>query len=68
MRKSAFLIGLILIIIGGVFMAHAETTETTFSYGTALYLGLLLLIAGTVISIFGALTNVPEKGSNLTKS
>jgi hypothetical protein len=41
-------------------MAHAEKTETTFSYGTALYLGLLLLIAGTVISIFGALTNVPS--------
>jgi hypothetical protein len=44
-------------------MAHAETTETTFSYGTALYLGLLLLIAGSVISIFGALTNAPEKCS-----
>lgn len=61
MRKSAFLTGLILIIIGGVFMAHAQTTETTYPYGTALYLGLLLLIAGTVISIFGALTNIPEK-------
>jgi len=39
-----------------------QVTQTTYPYEAAYYLGLLLLIAGGIISIFGALTNIPQKG------
>lgn len=51
---------------GNYFMIRADlqelvqTTETTYPYEAAVYFGLVLLIAGGIISIFGALSKTPK--------
>ncbi|MGB8781249.1 MAG: hypothetical protein WCD81_11465 [Candidatus Bathyarchaeia archaeon] len=57
MRKGVFLVGLILLIIGALFMGTSVqfNPKSVLSQGTQEVLDLLLIIAGGIIGFFGVL-------------